>query len=410
MKGQRVVLVDEEALAESEIELGVLRIGDVEEGVFPFIIHLSLRSARDAVKQVASRLKGKTDGVGIRPIVRSRSAKRHRGVGEVVVPVHDEQVLVVVLEDSIAVLRVAQVLLSECVTYPRHEDIVDVQEVEAMLKLPVLACPSITQDTCKDTPVELGSVLRVESKINLRRGLSITSEGRAKEGKLEVGKGETRLDAVLDEVLVGIAAQALYRLKSTAKLDVEKLRAAEDVSVLIGQAGCCAKVACRVRSLQLCAEGVVLVGRQGDVDIEGVAIAPPLLDTNIRPHHSAEPSHAGIRLVHVLFPIETAGRDGCRIPEHLGSQERLIVAEVVTDVTYMIAMMREVRRVGILPGTLHYHLDIGKMLPQRGIDAEMDIVLVELVVAVLHEQAVELASLGIEGVDVVREGLRRLEP
>ena len=66
-----------------------------------------------------------------------------------IVPVHDEEVLVIVLQDGITILWVTEVLLSEGITYPWHEDIVKVQKVKTMLELPVLASPSVTQDTSK---------------------------------------------------------------------------------------------------------------------------------------------------------------------------------------------------------------------------------------------------------------------
>lgn len=68
----------------------------------------------------------------------------------------------------------------------------------------------------------------------------------------------------------------------------------------------------------------------------------------------------------------------------------------------MVAMVRMIEAVGIPLSLPHYHLHIGKMPAKRRVDTEMDIVLVELIVAVLDEQAIKAASLGIQFVDAIR--------
>ena len=76
MKRQGVVLVDEEALTESEIEFCVLCISDVEERILPCLIHLGMSSACNAVEQVARSFQAEANRIGIRPVIGSSGAER----------------------------------------------------------------------------------------------------------------------------------------------------------------------------------------------------------------------------------------------------------------------------------------------------------------------------------------------
>ena len=50
------------------------------------------------------------------------------------------------------------------------------------------------------------------------------------------------------------------------------------------------------------------------------------------------------------------------------------------------------------------------MLSKRGVHAEVDVVFVEIIVAILHEQAVEPTSFGIQFIDAIRLSLLRIPP
>ena len=420
MQRQRVVLVDEKTLAESHIELGILCVSDFEKRVLPLVVPLGVDCAGNAIEQVASRFDAESQRVGIRAVVGGRFAQRSGVVGEMVAPVHDEEVFVVVLQDGVAVLRVAEILLAEGVAYPRHEHVVEIQEVEAVLHQFVLVRPTVTKHARQHAAVELGAVLRVESEIDLGGRLRVAPEGGAKEGNFEVGEGETRLDAVLDEVLVGIATQTLDGLESTAELDVEQFRTSEEIAVLIGESQGSTEVAGRVGALHFCAEGVALIGSQRHFYVERVAFVSPWYDSHIGGQDGAKACHAGISLVHVAFSVKLSAQDGCSVSQHLRAQEGVYGAnraygangaywangkQIVADVADVESMVREVGAVGVLLGMPDNHFHVRLMLVAGGVNAEVDVVFVELVVAVLNEKAVEPAAFRLQRVDAIRLSL-----
>ena len=71
MQNHRIILVDEEALAESEVELGILGIADAKVLVLSVIMHLGSCSIADGIEQVASCLYAQSQGIGIGAVVGS---------------------------------------------------------------------------------------------------------------------------------------------------------------------------------------------------------------------------------------------------------------------------------------------------------------------------------------------------
>ena len=112
--------------------------------------------------------------------------------------------------------------------------------------------------------------------------------------------------------------------------------------------------------------------------------------------------------MHVGLPIELALPDGSGIFQDLRTEERLLLhvrakqgREVVADVSDMIAVVGEVQTVRICLRLPHNHLNICQMMPNSGVNAEIDILLVELIVAILHKQAIEYAALRLQGIHTV---------
>ena len=159
MKCKGVVFIDEETFAEVKVELGILGISDVEERVLSVGILLGICSTSNAIEQVAGCLNAKPNRVSVSSVVGSGRAKRFGIIDEMAAPVHNEQILVVVPKNGITVLGITEIHFTESVANPRHEDVVDVQEIEAVLQLPILSRPTITKYTRKHSAVELWPVL-----------------------------------------------------------------------------------------------------------------------------------------------------------------------------------------------------------------------------------------------------------
>ena len=124
--------------------------------------------------------------------------------------------------------------------------------------------------------------------------------------------------------------------------------------------------------------------------------------TYVRSHHGTEPRHAGVCLAHITIAIELSGGQDCGISQDLGAKEGTVAGEVVGDVPDVIAVVRKVCRIGIRMVLPHDHLNVCLMIAHGGVYPEMYVFLVELVVAVLHQFAIETAPFGIEGTYAVR--------
>ena len=98
--------------------------------------------------------------------------------------------------------------------------------------------------------------------------------------------------------------------------------------------------------------------------------------------------------------------------QDLGTQERLPgpigakrSGEIVGDVADIIAVMPEIRTVGILLSLTYYHLYVCQMMANGRVNTEMDIVLVEFIIAVLDEKGIETAAFSLECIYAVGPAL-----
>lgn len=157
---QRVTLVETETLGKVEVALDIFGIGDVEEGVLALLVLGTAQRIGDAIEEVARRLDGKADAVGIAAIVARGTGEGLRIVLQHVTPLHDEQVFVVVTKDGISGAGVVEIIALEGLGNPGHEDVVEVEQVDAMLHLGV-AIPAIAPRSGDHTTVEFGTVLTV---------------------------------------------------------------------------------------------------------------------------------------------------------------------------------------------------------------------------------------------------------
>ena len=74
---------------------------------------------------------------------------------------HDEQILIVISQNGIAVGHTVEIVVLECLAYPRHVDIVEVKQVEVIVEMSALVLPSILPCCREDPAVELRTVLQI---------------------------------------------------------------------------------------------------------------------------------------------------------------------------------------------------------------------------------------------------------
>ena len=84
-----------------EICLGILGIGDIDEGTLSLRIYLKIQSLGESAEQIARRLHIQSEG--IYPIA-IRQSESH---------LHDEDILVVIAQDGIPVIYIIQIIALE---------------------------------------------------------------------------------------------------------------------------------------------------------------------------------------------------------------------------------------------------------------------------------------------------------
>ena len=136
-------------------------------------------------------------------------------IAEGVTPLHDEQVLVVVSQDGISRSGIRQIVVVERFRNPRHEDIVQVDEVDTMLALTVVLAPAISPGTCHNTSVKLGTILVVVHQGDFADSMTAATEIPANAWELEIRERQRHLGTILQIVLVVVTFQSAYRLEGT---------------------------------------------------------------------------------------------------------------------------------------------------------------------------------------------------
>ena len=239
MEYQLVACSFQDISCKIEIRLYILRIGNVKDLILSEVIHLTTEKLRTEFKQVACRLE-----IGLERI-------RTIIIGIAESHFHDKLILVVVMEDHVRVGLVIQILFAECIADPRHEHIVQVDEIHAVGIMMIPRIPQIVPSGGKDTPQELRTCLGVEHKRQFTGGIHPPSGLLTQERHDESGERQARLNAILDEVLIAITLQSSDGLVGTTQLQTERLRTLEQVAVLVGQRGGSTKISRCVRTFWL---------------------------------------------------------------------------------------------------------------------------------------------------------------
>ncbi len=74
---------------------------------------------------------------------------------------HDKQVFVVISQDSIIVRWIIKIFLPECITYPGHKDIVQVEQIKLILVTATERTPFISPSGREHSTMKLRAVLGV---------------------------------------------------------------------------------------------------------------------------------------------------------------------------------------------------------------------------------------------------------
>ena len=168
MESQRVAVVYHDVLGKIEISLDVLGKGDIEQRVFALVILMHARQLGQSVKHVAGRLYIDTNRIGIADARVVHQRLSGTVVSVAVARADDETVLVVILQD--VVLLLVEESLAEAGVYPRHVQVVDVQQVDAVLHALALQPPVVTPAASGYDACELRTHLMVILQAELRGG------------------------------------------------------------------------------------------------------------------------------------------------------------------------------------------------------------------------------------------------
>ena len=243
-------------------------------------------------------------------------------IGDAKANLHDEEVLVVIAQNGIAIAHAVEVVVLEGVADPRHVHIVQVEQVEAILQVAGRLIPAIAPGRREHTTMELRSVLHVVGQRELAgRGASTCKVAR-QERCHHSWEDEFCLHSVFFVVLILIAFQSGDSLKGSTQLHTEYLTAAEEVSVLVGERCGCSKVASGIGALGLernrrgfvHAETDVAIQESGTVALrERVgrqSVTRHLSITDVRVLHSLQAREIIVCLLQVGAVEELSGLDG----------------------------------------------------------------------------------------------------
>ena len=181
---------------------------------------------------------------------------------------HNEQIFVIIAEDGITVAYAIQIIMLEGGRYPRHVDIVQVNNIQTVRRIVLRFTPFVSPSGRKHAPVKLRSVLQIVTGREFRRSILPTSKRFGEEGSHETRKLQPRFNVVFLVVLVLIAFQSRDGLKSAAKLNGEQFTTSEKIPVLIRQRCSCSQIAGRIRPFGPERNGVGHIGTQLHITIE----------------------------------------------------------------------------------------------------------------------------------------------
>ena len=232
MQRDGIAVVDDETLGVVDVELGVLRIGYVEERIVAVLVLSRVQQAREAVEQVAGQFHAGPDLVAVGLVEPVGRVRFYGVVRKLIARACDEKILVTVAQHGVVRIVSLKVLFAKSVRYPRHEYIVEAEKVKAVLPARVaVGRPAVGPCAGEQAAVKFRPVLRVVHERHLRGRLEALLRVYAHQRREQGGEAQTRLHARLHVVLVAVALQACYGLVGASQLEREAFRAAEYVSV-----------------------------------------------------------------------------------------------------------------------------------------------------------------------------------
>ena len=386
VEGQRVVGAETQQARVFEVELGILGVGDIEELALAVAVLLEAEDLGEAAQQVARRLDARTDDAvaGV--------------VGEAEARLHDEEVLVVVAQDGVAVGDAVEVVVLEGGADPGHIDVAEVEDVELVLHPAVARRPPILEAGGEDTAMELGPVLEIPGHGELGRGRAAATALTREEGSHQAGHLETGLDAILLVVAALVALQSLDGLEGATELDAEEFATAEEVAVLIGQRGGCSEVASRIGALGLEGDGVGLAHGEADVGVE--VVEGVLAKGDVGVADGAEPREVVVGALQVGGAKPLAGLDHRVFGQHAAAQGQIVaVAGSVVDGSHAIAGMGHGGRAAVLAVGQDAADEVDALRALEGVGGIGDEVFVETVEAGVVEDGGDALAEVIEGGD-----------
>ena len=295
-----------------KVALHVLRVGYVKQLILPQLVLVAAKQLRECAKQVACGL--------------CAGPERHVPVvvGITKACAHNEDILVVISQNHVLVRFVIQILLSERLADPWHKHVVQVQQVKSVVIVAVLLSPLVAPSCCQHSAVELGAVLRVVYQAHIARGQRTTAEVATQEWHDESRETQSCLDAILRKVLIAVALQPLDGLVGATQLQAERLRASEQVAVLVGQRCCRSEVARRVGTLGLETQRARLVGQYLYLSVEqrGVGV---LFKGDVGVSHGPQSAKVVVGVLQVGSAVQMACLYKRVLIQHLLSQMHLPV-------------------------------------------------------------------------------------
>ena len=225
MKHQLIVIVEVDVTRKVERTSCILCISDIQEGRLPLGIGMEVQCIRCQIEQVTCSLHIRLDSPSL-VVIRISETN-----------LHDEEVLVVIAQDRVARRGILQILVAEGLAYPRHIDIVQVEQVNLITIVMTLVVPLIFPRYGEHSAMELRTILHIVVGRELRCSIDSTTEATRQERSDKSGEGKVRTDAIFHIVITGIALQSSDGLVGTTQFDREILRTTKDVTVLEGQRG-----------------------------------------------------------------------------------------------------------------------------------------------------------------------------
>ena len=218
---------------------------------------------------------------------------------------HDEQVLIVVSQNTVARPGIIQVFLAEGITDPRHGDVVQVEQIHLIAVVMSLVVPLVFPADGQDAAPEFRSVLVVVKHRDFGGGIDTPPEVMRQERSNKSRKVQTRSQAVFHKVGVLVAFQFPDGLEGTTQVYREVFRTVEEVTVLVREGGCSAEISCRIGAFRLEGNRRGLVRRKLYVAVEDILVWP-FTESNVRIANDSQSSEVAIGVLEVFRGIQVA--------------------------------------------------------------------------------------------------------